>query len=565
MNRRRDQVLLALAVLSLGILGWDAFQPQPDVPSAAPANDAGGSPRAEGLAQAHGPPQFVHLFADRLLRPGQRLTVRGRVRDLPTNTPVTVSLEGPDGSMASAELRGDASHEARFTVQYPAPALASGLFRWKLQLNSTDDSVALGVRVVDSIQPRVLLLLDHPSIEGSRLQRWLTQAGSTVRTRTRVSAERYRVSTPVGAPEDREVEQGEALSFGSVDVVVAQAAALDRLLPAESESLDLAMRQDGLGLLAFDPVAAVRGEANDAGQPSSRPIQGEFAVDSSAGAGSTPKRPLTSPWVVRFKPSVDPSDRTRETRIRLFDGTVMDAPVSVLAAELVVPPGGQIMVTDPQDRPLVASWGQGRGRWVLSLVVDSWRWRQHGQGNDYAHFWSTLISAVARPAPQSSGEWSVGDPSLPSFVNQPVSLVWLGEPDVPLPEVEVRSLEVPDAPPIPLSLSREPQEPSRARSVFWPVHSGWHSVRALPAGPTFEFDVQPSTALPAVQAQRRQDADRRISETRAAEEPRDSWQARSSSSSLRGRVRVSAFVLFVISAAGLWSLPRRPRVGAVHG
>lgn len=563
MNRRRDLVLLALAMLSMGMLGWDALQPQPDVMPSSRANDAGGTPRSGETAYVQGSPQFVHLSADRVLRPGQRLTVRGRVRDLPANALVTVSLEGPDGSMASTELRGNGSHEARFAIQHPTPAIAPGLFRWKLQLNSAGDSVALGVRVVDSIQPRVLLLLDHPSIEGSRLQRWLTQAGSTVSTRTRVSAERYRVSTSVGSTEARGPERVDALLLESVDAVVAQAAALERLSPAEQESLDLAMRRDGVGLLVFDPETATQGATNDAGPPSARPIPGEIAGGSSAGAGSGPKRPLTSPWIVRSTPSLDPSDPTRETRIRLVDGTAMDAPVSVLAAELVVPSGGQTIAMDTQSRPLVASLGHGCGRWACSLVLDSWRWRQHGHGNDYAHFWSTLLSAVARPAPHSSGEWSVGESSLLSFVDQPVSLVWLGDPDAPLPRAEVRSLEVPEETAIPLSLGREPQEPSRARSVFWPVHSGWHSVRTLPEGPTFEFDVQPSTALPAVQARRRQDADRRISETRVTEEPRDSWQARSSG--LRGGLRVSAFVLFVISAAGLWSAPRRPRVGAVYG
>jgi hypothetical protein len=61
------------------VLGWDAFQPRPEVPPFPGSRPPPRLPIAgSATARPSWPPQFTHLTADRVLRPGQRLTVHGR-------------------------------------------------------------------------------------------------------------------------------------------------------------------------------------------------------------------------------------------------------------------------------------------------------------------------------------------------------------------------------------------------------------------------------------------------------------------------------------------------------
>ena len=381
------------------------------------------------------------------------------------------------------------------------------------------------------------------------------EAGSPWTPRTRVSAERYRIASFQGNAVDP--ERLDAPTLASFDVVVAHASALDRLSPEEHDALDVALRRDGVGLLVLgsrEPILDVPG----AGPQPSKPSADEVARGHSPTRADSVRSPLGSPWLPPPNPSTDVSAGLRETRVHLFDGTSLDTPVPVLATELVVPPAGQALAQDPQGRPIVAWVPRGRGRWACSIVLDSWRWRQRGQGDDYAHFWSTLLSAMARPMTASSGAWSVAEASLPVFVDQPMSLVWSDGSDTPPPTAEVRAHGAPEDLAIPLSLDRLPSEPSRGRAVFWPVHPGWHTVRALPAGPTFDFYVQPSRALPGVRAQQESDATRSTSGEAATPRAVDPTPGPGSWS--RPLTRLTAFLVFVFAAACLWTSVGRPRL-----
>lgn len=561
MNRAFHHALLAVAVLSLGVLGWDAFQDWPDLPTREVAPARWGASGIEADRSSIRVPRFVHLTAEPSLAPGERLTVRGRVGNLPPEQSATVSLEGPDGSIASVEVRGDLNHEAAFALPHPTPVVASGRFRWKLRLNTADDSAVLGVRVEEPDRPEVLLLLDHPDVEGARLQRWLTASGTPVTSRTRVSAERYRVS---GAPEDPVPADWQPFHAGGLDrwdVVVAHDAALDRLSQTERQALDLAIRQNGLGLLVIGLPGAMRTVTNTT-DATSVTAETRSPAERPSAAAEAIREPLVSPWMLLPRASAEAAEDSRETRIRLSDGTLMNVPVSVLEMSLGVPPGNRTVATDTQGRSLVAWCAHGRGRWARSLLLDSWRWRQHGEGNDYARFWAGLLELISRPASASAGAWSLDQPSLPMFVDQPVTVIWSGATNVRLPLAEVRAREVTGEPSFPLNLSRVGRDPTGAQAVLWPMHAGWHSVRALPVGPVLDFYVQPAHALPGVQAQRQQDAERRRLDASAAERPLES--ARRPSGRWGWLTQVTTFLVFVVSAGGLWATRGRPVVGVVH-
>jgi hypothetical protein len=146
--------------------------------------------------------------------------------------------------------------------------------------------------------------------------------------------------------------------------------------------------------------------------------------------------------------------------------------------------------------------------------------------------------------------------SLPVFVDQPLSLVWSGAPETPPPSAEVRAHGATDEPSVALNLNQDPVEPSQARVVFWPMHPGWHSVRALPAGPTFDFYVQPSQALPGVRSQQRQDATQRtlgLTANNPAVQP-----TIESASGHRPWTRWMSFLAFIFSVACLWTQRAAP-------
>jgi hypothetical protein len=563
MNRALHQVLLAMVTLSLGVLGWQAFQDRPGLPNPEADHARMNASATELDRGSNSDPRFVHLTAERLLAPGERLTVQGRVGNLPPTQVATVSLEGPDGAIASVEVRGDSNHMAGFALPHPTVGVAPGRFRWSLRLNTGDDPVVLGVLVEEPDPLNVLLLLDHPDVEAARLQRWLTESGTSFLTRTRVSAERYRVSASPEVPVPADWQTFHAGGLDRWDIVVAHAAAVDRLSVEEREALDRAMRQDGLGLLVMGPPGVDREVETRTDASSVVAAEGGTLAGRFSDAASTTPEPLVSPWVLLPSASADPSETSREARIQLGDGRFMNTPVAVLAMNLQVPSGGRSVALDTLGRPLVAWCAHGRGRWARSLILDSWRWQQHGEGADYARYWAGLLGQVARPVAEATEGWAVVPPSSPMFVDQLVGLIWSGSADVPLPMAEVQALEVPGDPVLPLNLSRVGRDLTGGQAVFWPVHPGWHSVRALPAGPAVDFYVQPADALLGVQAQRQLDADARRSHASVTQQPLES--ARRPSDRWGWLTRVTAFLVFVVSAGALWAMRRRPDGGAVQG
>ncbi|MGE4182964.1 MAG: hypothetical protein AB7J34_24350, partial [Limisphaerales bacterium] len=273
------------------------------------------------------------------------------------------------------------------------------------------------------------------------------------------------------------------------------------------------------------------------------------------------KSPLVSPWLPTGAHEADATAGRRETRIELSDGIHLESPVMVLAAELRIPAAGLVLARDPQGRPLVAQASLGRGRWAYSIVLDTWRWRQHGHPDDHARFWSALLSSIARTktttTTTSQGSWSLSEASQPFFVDHPVTVFWSGAQEIPPPPAEVRAGGARGEPAIPLRLSPLLAEPSLGQAAYWPIHPGWHKIRAIPDGPTLDFYVHPSQALPGVRAQLADDAARRVPALppASASAPMPGREDRSSFSAPESRrwIRLTAFLAFVSSAAGLWS------------
>jgi len=492
MMRPSHLILHAVAALLLGFLGWSVFQPIPGILPAGTASPAIESTSHFRPSIPQGSPCFTHVTADRVLVPGQRLTVQGSLRGGKAGEALKLSLEGPDGSVASLELPPSPTEESRFTLQHPTPALGPGLYSWKLRLSPHTEPIVLGAQVLAPTLPRLLILLDFPSVEGARLHSWLSAGGSSAIIRTRVSADRYRLTSSPDLTND--LARLDLPTLARFDVVIAHESALDRLPPDEQTSLEVAIRQYGIGLLIFGPL----------------PADPESTARTSPRSGEESTRPLSRK--LRLHRGPDATAEARPTRVHLATGFSPETPVSIEPVQMEVPIAGRILVRDSLDRAVVVSAPLGQGRWLRSLVLDSWRWRQQGASEDYSRFWSTLLTEAARPivasrpamegaapsaqTPQEQGAWGFGEGSGLLFVDHPISLLRFGAPESPLPPAEVRSGNSSSNSPLVLNLHRHPSEPSRSTAIYWPPQPGWHTVRTLPDGPKLGFYVHSPGSLP---------------------------------------------------------------------
>lgn len=527
-------ILHVAALVFLSLLGWENSRPRPEsVPlenNELKARDGTGPSETSEFDKPH----FAFLWARHFLVPGQTMVAQGLVRGMNRSGPLQLSLSGPDGTVTNVELRAAPGGEASFSIEHPTSAAATGLFTWEVRLRSVGTPVLLGAEVREPHLPRVLILQDHPAVEGGRLERWLAASGASVSTRTRISAEHYRVSAANGSPD--QLPQLDLPSLSHFDILVAHESALARLTPAERQALRMAIREQGRGLLVIGPIDP---EGSNSGLDLLR---------------------------VRPSPAIDPAEQSRPARIQLSHAPYAPASssralamnadsepfLSVLAGEMEMPPTAQVLARDVQGRAVACVVQVGQGRVARSLVLDSWRWRQHGMPQTYANFWSTLFSAIARPLPLPDGTWSMESPSLPVVVDEPVGLFCHVPVDASLPRAEVRGLADEEARTtgIVLNLTRDPITPSRARTVYWPVHPGWHEVRLTPDSPGLSFHVQARDALPGVIAERQREM--------AARNPKasdtDEAQSTVSPETAHASHFTTAvwFLLFLLSAMGIW-------------
>ena len=463
-------------------------------------------------------PMLAALSAPRRLSVGQRMIVHGRLHGLPPRAPVRLSLEGPDGSKQSHDVQAAIDGDATFSLTSATAAVAPGAFEWTLRLGS-GHSWVVGAVVRPAELPRVLLLQAAPTVEGGRLQRWLAESGAPVTSRTRVSAAHMRFAASGGSPAD--FPRLDAAILARFDVVVAGEAALNELAAEETAALEAAIRQDGLGLMVI----------------------GESAL--------TPRPPFGT-WRFRASDGRETDGEKRMARLRLWDGAELAEPITVAATEIIALPDARWLVRDPQERLLGAAVRSGRGWLARSLVLDTWRWLQGGHPEIFARYWSSLLSLVARPAATIEGRWCLANGAAPIIEDEAVRLAWVGAPSAPLPDAEVRALARPDIAPVRLQLARDVRDAARAEALHWPARAGWHEVRALPAGPSLAFYVQPARAFDELKAEQRRDATARLAQ-------------RSLSSAEIGHKRTPVdvpredllanalwFALFLASASWLW-------------
>jgi hypothetical protein len=495
--------------------------------------DAEDAPLLTGLRvqfQPTGAPTgFVAINAPTQMALGEKLHVRGRVSGVAFGRSVVVTLEAPDGALLANALVATAKGEVDFDF-VAASAPATGRFVWNLRLAASEapervlSQEILGVAVVAPVLPRVLVLESAPRLDTARLRMWFAEKGGRLVSRTLISRDRYRFGGSGGSVSEFGVLDEKLLA--GYDIFLADGATLAALSEAERTVLRDAVSEHGLGvgLLADDALlTAAQGGA----------------------VASTDNFFL--PWRVVAVGEGGAVDNGRRVRLQGAPGSALPVEPVAVAAYAIQPAAGQeAWLRDGQGRVVAAAVRRGRGLVALSLVQDTWRWRQGERPAAFAEYWSWLWRAVA-PA-SARGRWALATDR--PVADRRVRLRWTGSA-TDMPEATVSAEG--DARMMRLALAQDRLEPTRAEGFYWPHAAGWHRVTAKD-GAALDFWVDRPAAWPGVRAEVRRQATVRLaaeSVTRApvtAENP------------ARWRVPPGWILASLVASAGyLWLEGRRRR------
>jgi hypothetical protein len=127
-------------------------------------------------------------------------------------------------------------------------------------------------------------------------------------------------------------------------------------------------------------------------------------------------------------------------------------------------PGTQPLVNDVQDHLPVSTSLAGAGRLVFTTFNNSYNWMLAGDKEDYATFWSLLISKATRKVPVTEN-WSVGS-QLP-VSDEPVQLQ-LSTSSTPSQITADSAHTAPE---------QNPLVPFEWNTTYWPKATGWQSVK----------------------------------------------------------------------------------------
>jgi len=391
------------AVRELVVVGWGL--------------DSARLPELAGLAVSFVPsplpPGVIHAAWPGQVTEGDELVVRGRLKDAGG----AVSLVAPDGSADSMRAGDDGSFTLRLRPR------ARGFTRFLLRSAAATDTI--GVQVARQRPLRLLVLRSAPDYESSRLRDWVSRRGGSVAMRTRISAGRRRtegINTSGELP-----ERITAALLRQFDIAAIDAASLRALSPTERSALDVAVRDEGLGLLVDAESPPFGASAGPAGSRSSR-IR--------LGAGLAPAVTL-SPAALHGRNAVPGAARS-------------------------------VLFRDEAGNP-VAEWRpQGAGRIATTLVENPSRWTLGGERELFDRYWAGLLGALARPGPA----WAISGAGI-SRPGEPVRLRRQGE--VVRQAIVLRPDGAAD------TVALDPGADSTEwAGVYWPRSAGRHLVPGSP-------------------------------------------------------------------------------------
>ncbi|RZK63109.1 MAG: hypothetical protein EOO59_00660 [Hymenobacter sp.] len=453
---------------------------------------------------AHGAAAFSGftgaLWSPRLTL-GQPLVVAGTAALPAGAAPAWVSLRAAGTGRDSVRLP---AHGGAFRLRYLPKA--AGRLLPELVLRQAGRRVAtepVPVEVAAAPLPPVLLLAAVPSFEFKFLKNSLAAQGRAVALRTTVS--KGLVQTEFLNQPATTLDHLTPALLGRYSLLVADAATLAALPPAESQLVRTAVQAGRLGLVVLASTAPL---------PTAVPARADFGVLAQPATGPAAGPPLLG-W-----PGAPAGLR------------------AALPARLRPSAALRPLATGPSTALAAAARRSGLGTVVVSVVPETFQWALQGRKTAYMAFWGRLLGA-ALPPPAPAAAWQLA--SRWPRLRYPLTLRLTDALPAAAARPTVRPLAGGAA--AQLALAQDTRLPEWRTAQYWPNAAGWQLVQG-PGRLAYSFFVFDSAAWRGPElAERRQALTQRSVAAalgRTATAGRQPWPA------------MWFFSLFVLAAGLLW-------------
>lgn len=354
------------------------------------------------------------------LSSGELLKVQGKYKNQRSG-PVKLILKGLSTPLDTITIQ--AKSDEVFELSTVPKNEGRGLYH--LQVISGGDTLAkenLPVEI-EPVKPlKILVLSASPDFETRFLKNWLSENGFSVAVRSAISKDKF--SSEYVNIQALNMDHLTEAFLDKFDVVIGDLS----VLKSEGILLKKAVTQKGLGLI-------IRA---DTILKTSSWLQNNFPLE------KLQVKDAPVPLFIKGEKNKTSALKVDPTFIKYQAGT-------------------QPLVSDAQNHLLVNASLAGAGRLLFTTAGNTYSWILAGDKNDYAVFWSLLISNAARKVPVTE-RWLVAS-HLPSL-NEPVQL----QLETSLPPSQITAENTMIAP------AQNPDIQFEWGNSYWPSSAGWHSI-----------------------------------------------------------------------------------------
>lgn len=450
--------------------------------------------RKLAFRQSQSPKGVIELHCPQRLALGETLTLKGRVRG--TFERLTFKANGIAAD-SLANLNGETAFEFSFAPKH------SGKLNLALVLDGKEER--WGAFVFPPKPLSVLLLQAKPTFEAKHLKNFLTENDYRFAARIMVGKDRYReefwnLRRLSLAPLSRN-------ALARFDLLLIDGETLASLSPSERLAIENAVAQEGLGMFITEIDSALLTNAS-------------------------------------FKALLPFRFRAHQPRERTLFGRRFKSPPIALEAMTIQKEFGMRSLLEDSDGKSVAAFRQtGFGRIAVSLVEQTFQWRLEGKTDVYAGYWANLLSALAKPA----SETTITLPSV-AIANEPIEFVVqtpLDSPRVVVQEDSQQTL----AP-----LRQDALNPTLWRGRHWAREEGWIAFNIDGGARGWAF-VSDETAFDAMRRETRRNETMKFIAQNVVQERETSDSALGAH---KKSERDSALIFwcalcFVLALGGLWT------------
>lgn len=333
---------------------------------------------------------------------------------------------------------------------------AIGNWQYKISLVTDDSDTLFEEKVSVSVQEakpvKILLVESAPSFETRFLKEMIAHSGHALAIKTTISLDRFR-SEFINSPK-RNLANLDQSALKHFDLLIVDSKSLAGFNKQDLLNIHKAVSEIGLGVLLIPDESLTKA----LGKGEKLAFLADFGL----------------------KGIEDLDSRTIKLRLINESGDFL-AGAFTEAMEIENTKFIQPLIKDSQNRVVAAAKIMNQGKIGLSLIKDTYRWVLEGQTHSHAAYWSFLISELARKT-DNQDKLLLPNPPI-YFVDEPLEIRLFSQ-SVQLGGVISTKMEKPDS----LRFQQDISEHHLWRTTFWPLNSGWHSIKTT-SGVTTSFYV----------------------------------------------------------------------------